>query len=302
MIALALAVTASSVGWAQSSVRGLEDLVGVGAAMGEYHLKQRGYTLSHSDRARHATLHYYSKGGNCIVVEDENGYYGSLRMTAPENCRDNGVRSDQGSLTSLRDLVGLQSRSGADQLQRRGYTFARAEKFSNADFHYYSNDRSCVAVEVADGRYKSIRETAAENCGNEAAEAPKALPENRVEFPHVRADTDGAGSYYVPGLGSSQADRGYVWLHEDWPMIGFSYEGQRHAKFYGPITRRLNDREYEMEIQDSNLGAATGTGKFRLSPNLEEVEIVEVNGRIGGQRFSGKFERAWMEEKRKTPR
>ena len=194
--------------------------------------------------------------------------------------------------------MGLPSRNGSEQLQRRGYTFDRSDNFGNSNFHYYSKDRNCIAVEVSDGRYQSIRETAAADCGANLTGISKAPPANGIDYPHVRADTDGAGSYYVPGLGSSQADRGYAWLDEDRPMVGFSYNGQRQAKFYGPVTRRLNDREYEMEIQDSNRGVATGTGKFRLSPDLKEVEIVEVNGWIGGQRFSGNFKRAWMKEKR----
>jgi hypothetical protein len=61
--------------------------------------------------------------------------------------------------------------------------------------------------------------------------------------------------------------------------------------FSGDITRQNGDREYVMDIRNSDRGNATGRATFRLNSSKNEVEFISVDGRMNNGDFNGSFNR-----------
>lgn len=70
----------------------------------------------------------------------------------------------------VRDLVGARGAGGETQLQARGYRFVRVESGDDRKWTYWWNAgrRQCLSVATVDGRYQSIVETPAPDCGQSA--------------------------------------------------------------------------------------------------------------------------------------
>jgi hypothetical protein len=113
---------------------------------------------------------------------------------------------------------------------------------------------------------------------------------DRVDAPNVRVDTSGRGVYNGPEGRSIRITRGWVDTYGPRNTVALSGERNFKINFSGRITRRNGD-EFTMEITDSDRGRASGTARFRLNRDRNEVQSIEVNGRINGRGFNGSFSR-----------
>ncbi len=193
----------------------------------------------------------------------------------------------QGRDGNLQDLVGARSRDGEKEMRRRGYRLARVDKSRHDNYQYYSRRRECVEVEIDNGRYRSIRGTSMSDCDERRGDRDAV----RVDYPRVRVDTAGRGDYSAPGFNSARIDRGYVDTGSDRVMVGLGGKDDFRVLFYGTVTRRVGDREYEIDINDSSEGPASGRGRFRFNPDRNEVEMIDIQGRMGRGQFTGRFNR-----------
>lgn len=108
-----------------------------------------------------------------------------------------------------------------------------------------------------------------------------------VNVPRVRADTDGRGNYNDGR--SVRITRGWVDTTGQ-PAVSLSGDNKFKITFWGDITQG-NGREFTMRITRSDTGGANGTATFRLNGDRNEVEYINLNGRINNRNFSGSFNR-----------
>jgi hypothetical protein len=136
-------------------------------------------------------------------------------------------------------------------------------------------------------RVQRIEQTQGPNLGGNTPAPPAAQG-----VPQVNVDTSGRGTFSFGGRGAtrSQVDRAWVDTRGNRPSVSLNVDG-RKITFYGVITERRTDREFDMQINDSSEGRATGTARFRLNGDRNEVEMVSVDGQLRGNRFDGTFQR-----------
>ncbi len=110
--------------------------------------------------------------------------------------------------------------------------------------------------------------------------------------PSVSVDTGGSGSFSFGGRNAqrSAVDRAWVDTRGSRPSVALNVAGRR-ITFYGVVTNRRSDREFDMNINDSSEGRASGSARFRLNGDHNEVEMVSVDGQLRGNRFDGTFGR-----------
>lgn len=111
-----------------------------------------------------------------------------------------------------------------------------------------------------------------------------------VDYPSVNVDTSGRGEFNGTG-NSVRITRGWVNTKDQQVTVALSGEHNFKINFYGRITQQTGDREYVMQIDSSDRGAATGTATFRFNPDRNEVEYISVDGRLNGQSINGNFRR-----------
>ncbi len=61
--------------------------------------------------------------------------------------------------------------------------------------------------------------------------------------------------------------------------------------FYGVVERTDGSREFSIRITGSDRGNAQGRADVRLNRDRNEVEMINVNGRMGRNNFTGNFNR-----------
>ncbi len=78
-----------------------------------------------------------------------------------------------GPASDLADLVGAKGAGAEADMERRGYTHIDTHKSSHASFSYWWNNAkaACVRVTTGDGRYKSIVDADASDCGQTKRES-----------------------------------------------------------------------------------------------------------------------------------
>lgn len=110
--------------------------------------------------------------------------------------------------------------------------------------------------------------------------------------PSVSADTGGSGTFSFGGRNAQRTpvDRAWVDTRGSRPSVALNVGG-RKLTFYGVITNRRSDREFDMSINDSSEGRASGSARFRLNGDRNEVEMISVDGTLRGNRFDGTFGR-----------
>jgi hypothetical protein len=115
---------------------------------------------------------------------------------------------------------------------------------------------------------------------------------NAAGAPPVSVSTAGRGTFSFGGRGAQRlnVDRAWVDTRASRPSVGLNIDGRR-VNFYGAITNRRSDVEFDMTIDDSSEGRATGNARFRLNRDRNEVEMVSVDGQLRGSRFDGTFTR-----------
>ncbi len=86
----------------------------------------------------------------------------------------------QDTVPSLQDLIGARGRDGQYQLERRGYTFIKAEPQADSVYSYWQEQENgqCVVVRTTDGRYASIAYAMASSCQGGGSQAAPHYEEN----------------------------------------------------------------------------------------------------------------------------
>jgi hypothetical protein len=110
-----------------------------------------------------------------------------------------------------------------------------------------------------------------------------------INAPSVEVDTAGKGSFSTRNSASQKVDRGYVDTRRQ-ASVGLRVRN-KPVWFYGNVTRQVSPREFEMEVTNSSEGRAMGTARFRLNPDMNEVELITVQGMVNGRQVNGSFNR-----------
>jgi len=105
----------------------------------------------------------------------------------------------------------------------------------------------------------------------------------------VRADTSGRGTFSADRQ-SERITRGWVETVGQ-PSVALSGDRDFRITFRVDITRTSRDGSYTFRIIDSDRGRASGSGTFRLNYDRNEVESIDVSGRLNGRSFRGDFRR-----------
>lgn len=107
-------------------------------------------------------------------------------------------------------------------------------------------------------------------------------------YPRVKVDTPMRGTYNSRS-GSFEVERGYVDSRGSRPSISLRGRDFR-ITFYGVVENSVGGG-FTMRITGSDRGDARGTAQARFNNDLNEVELINVSGRIGRDEFSGNFDR-----------
>jgi hypothetical protein len=88
-------------------------------------------------------------------------------------CLQGAAPAWAGAASALSDLVGAKGAGGESELERRGYTHIDSHKSGGTAYSYWwSNAKgSCVRVSTRDGRYQSVMDTDASDCGQTKKES-----------------------------------------------------------------------------------------------------------------------------------
>ena len=107
-------------------------------------------------------------------------------------------------------------------------------------------------------------------------------------FPRVRVDTSMRGTYNSRS-GNFNIDRGYVDSRGSRPSISLR-GGNFRITFYG-VVENSEGAGFTMRITGSDRGDARGRAQARFNRDLNEVELINLSGRVGRDDFSGTFNR-----------
>jgi hypothetical protein len=107
-------------------------------------------------------------------------------------------------------------------------------------------------------------------------------------YPRVTVDTSMRGTYNSRS-GSFEVTRGYVDSRASRPSITLR-GGNFRITFYGVVENSVG-AGFTMRITGSDRGDARGTAQARFNNDLNEIELINVNGRAGRDDFSGSFNR-----------
>jgi len=110
------------------------------------------------------------------------------------------------------------------------------------------------------------------------------------DYPRVRVDTDGRGSFSSRVGKTNRLDRGYVDTRDQTSVTLRARDGFR-ITFYGQVVGFDGRREITLQITSSDRGDARGRASVRLNPDRNEVEWISVNGAMSGGEFRGEFNR-----------
>jgi len=110
-----------------------------------------------------------------------------------------------------------------------------------------------------------------------------------TNYPRVKVDTSGRGSFNSRFAGNAQISRGWV-DSTGRPAVALS-GGNFRITFFGVVESSDGNREFTMRITGSDRGVAQGSAQVRLNRDRNEVEMINLNGRIGRDNFAGNFSR-----------
>jgi hypothetical protein len=112
-------------------------------------------------------------------------------------------------------------------------------------------------------------------------------PPPAVNFPATRVDTAGRGTFNGKGI-TANVTRGWV----DTSNSTVQLTGDRNFKVtFSGVIERSNGNGFTFRITNSNLGGAQGTAQVTLNGDRNEVQSINVDGRINGDRFQANFNR-----------
>jgi hypothetical protein len=105
-------------------------------------------------------------------------------------------------------------------------------------------------------------------------------------YPRVRVDTGGRGSFDGRGIGNRSVDRGYLDTQNARAAVGVSGRDGFRVMLYGEVVE-ANDRTIVIRINDSDRGRTQGRVEAKLNRDRNEVESINFDGRD----FRGSFSR-----------
>lgn len=105
-------------------------------------------------------------------------------------------------------------------------------------------------------------------------------------YPRVKADTSGRGSFSGQNYNNVNITRGWVDTSSGRPSVSLSGSNNFKITFYGEITR-VDGRHFTMRITGSTSGNAYGKAEIYMNGDKNEVQSISVNG----DNFSGSFSR-----------
>jgi hypothetical protein len=111
-----------------------------------------------------------------------------------------------------------------------------------------------------------------------------------TNYPRVRADTSGHGSFNARNATSANITRGWIDTTGAQASVALSGSNNFRVTFYGRVIQ-ADDRRIVIEITESDKGRAEGRADIRLNPDKNEVESLGVQGRGFGGDFNGNFSR-----------
>jgi hypothetical protein len=109
-------------------------------------------------------------------------------------------------------------------------------------------------------------------------------------YPRVKVNTSGRGLFNANFASNARITRGWVDSRSGRASVTFS-GGNFRITFYGVVDSTDGNRQFTMRITTSDRGNATGRAEVRLNRDRNEVEMINVNGRIGRSNFTGNFSR-----------
>lgn len=104
----------------------------------------------------------------------------------------------------------------------------------------------------------------------------------------IKADTGGRGTFQARE--SRPITRAFFETVGE-PSVAFSDDRDFKIRFRCEITRNRNDREFSLRILDSDRGEASGTVFVRLNSDRNEVEVVNLKGRLRRSYMFASFNR-----------
>jgi hypothetical protein len=102
-------------------------------------------------------------------------------------------------------------------------------------------------------------------------------------------DNAGRGTFSGFGFNNAQFDHAHLVMQGGRATVTFAL-GFNRITFVGPVARQLSDREFEITIDNSDRGRATGQILLRMTPAHNEAEEIVVTGTSGRQSFNGRFQ------------
>ena len=111
-----------------------------------------------------------------------------------------------------------------------------------------------------------------------------------VNAPRVKVNNSGRGDFKGPNK-SFHIRHSWLDTSGEQTIVTLSDGDDFKISFYGPIVQQDGDREFTMDLDNSNFGGARGQATFRLSPNHKKVEYISMNGVLKGRDFNGTFRR-----------
>ncbi len=146
----------------------------------------------------------------------------------------------------------------------------------------------CV-VNVGQNRVERATYSPRASSGGSRPGGPGAGGPGVGNYPRVRVDTSGRGSFNSGATANVRITRGFV---DSTGRPSVSLRGSNFMiTFYGVVERSDGNREFSMRITGSDRGHAQGRADVRLNRDRNEVEVISMNGRMGRNNFTGTFSR-----------
>jgi len=108
-------------------------------------------------------------------------------------------------------------------------------------------------------------------------------------YPRVRVDTSLRGNLNGGSFGNVRITRGYVDSQGPRPSVSLR-GGNFNITFYGVVQQSVGDG-FTMQITSSDRGQARGSTQVRLNRDRNEIELINLDGRMGRSNLSGSFSR-----------
>lgn len=187
----------------------------------------------------------------------------------------------QDTPSDLRDMVGARAGQAEGELIRRGYRSVRSQAGDDRRYTYWWNKTygRCVTVATMDGRYDSITETPAPDCGRGGAlrERPATVPAYAARPGY---DDDGQGDNDRFTVEGRPVELGLVCFGEgQGPDIanraGWSWNPRRDRYDYGN-RMEMTERHFDAAL---TVQVWPGGGRVRLPKSL--IPPINSRGRDG---------------------